>query len=251
MANADKAKVYVITGASRGIGRDTIIEIARTERATRILAMARSVEKLSELEEELSGVSQCDLHTMAVDLTVPEQSQIAAWLDEFGPVDGLLNNAGLLINRPFEELDEADWRALMEVNLMAPARLVRLMIPYFRRSEPNAEPQDSGSGAHIVNVSSMGGYQGAAKFPGLSAYSASKGALAILSECLAEELKDRHISVNCLSLGAVQTEMLAQAFPGYQAPLGSQKMAEYFAWFLQFGHQFFNGKVLPVSISTP
>ncbi|MEL6804800.1 MAG: SDR family NAD(P)-dependent oxidoreductase, partial [Bacteroidota bacterium] len=87
MANADKAKVYVITGASRGIGRDTIIEISRTERATRILAMARSAEKLSELEEELSGVSQCDLHTMAVDLTVPEQSQIAAWLDEFGPVD--------------------------------------------------------------------------------------------------------------------------------------------------------------------
>ncbi|MEM6398225.1 MAG: SDR family oxidoreductase [Bacteroidota bacterium] len=231
---------YVITGASRGIGRDTATHLAAQGNPIRILAIARNAKKLDELKAELDKHENCDAHVVAADLTVPEQSHIAAWLDEHGPVDGLLNNAGLLINRPFGELDEADWRAMIEINLMAPARLVRLLLPYFRRSN-----------AHIVNVSSMGGYQGSAKFPGLSAYSASKGALAILSECLAEELKDKGISVNCLSLGAVQTEMLAQAFPGYQAPLNSMEMADYFAWFLQEGHRFFNGKNLPVSISTP
>ncbi|MEM8584386.1 MAG: SDR family oxidoreductase [Bacteroidota bacterium] len=260
MTKEETPKVYVITGASRGIGRDTALEIGSSGRPVRILAIARNKDKLLSLKEELASFPRCDLHIMVADLTVPEQSQIEAWLDQYGPIDGLLNNAGLLINRPFEELEEADWRALMEVNLMAPARLIRLAIPYFpacwqeagrHRSGQSVQTQPADLSAHIVNVSSMGGYQGSAKFPGLSAYSASKGALAILSECLAEELKDRHISVNCLSLGAVQTEMLAEAFPGYQAPLGSQKMAEYFAWFLENGHYFFNGKVLPVSVSTP
>lgn len=231
---------YIITGASKGIGRDTAIQLAAQGKPIKILTIARNAEKLQDLKTKLDQCDNCEAHTIAADLTVPEQSQITAWLDENGPIDGLLNNAGLLINRPFEELDEADWRALIEINLMAPARLIRLILPYFRRSN-----------SHIVNVSSMGGYQGSAKFPGLSAYSASKGALAILSECLAEEFKDIGIKVNCLSLGAVQTEMLAQAFPGYQAPLDSTEMAEYFAWFLQEGHRFFNGKNLPVSVSTP
>ena len=111
---------------------------------------------------------------------------------------------------------------------------------------PLFEPQ-----AHIVNISSMGGYQGSVKFPGLSLYSASKGALAILSECMAEELKDHHISVNCLALGAARTEMLAEAFPGYEAPISAADMAEYIADFALNGHRYYNGKILPLSLSTP
>jgi len=105
--------------------------------------------------------------------------------------------------------------------------------------------------SHIVNIGSMGGYQGSAKFKGLSLYSSSKGALAILTECLAEELKDRKIFVNCLALGSAQTEMLSQAFPGYQAPLTAREMAEFIVDFSARGHRWFNGKVLPVSLSTP
>ncbi|MEM7571283.1 MAG: SDR family oxidoreductase [Bacteroidota bacterium] len=231
---------YIITGASKGIGRDTVRQLAKSQRYIRVLAIARDAALLKELKKELSALHQLELHTLALDLTSADQSVLLDWLAEHGPVDGLINNAGLLINRPFGQLEDEDWQSLLAINLLAPARLIRLLLPHLRSP-----------GAHLVNVSSMGGYQGSAKFPGLSAYSASKGALAILTECLAEEFKEQGISVNCLALGAVQTEMLATAFPGYAAPLKSVEMAEYFAWFLEKGQQFFNGKVLPVSVSTP
>ncbi|MFU8845146.1 MAG: SDR family oxidoreductase, partial [Bacteroidales bacterium] len=118
-------------------------------------------------------------------------------------------------------------------------KLSRFLLPFFS------------SGSHIINVSSMGGYQGSVKFPGLSLYSAAKGAIAILTECLAEEFKSRKINVNCLAIGAVQTEMLQEAFPGYQAPLKPVEMAEFMFDFAMQGHRFFNGKILPVSVSTP
>ena len=105
--------------------------------------------------------------------------------------------------------------------------------------------------SHIVNIGSMGGFQGSAKFKGLSLYSAAKGAVAVLTESMAEEFKERGIKVNALALGAVQTEMLASAFPGYKAPLTAGQMAEFIADFALNGHKYFNGKILPVSLSTP
>lgn len=97
----------------------------------------------------------------------------------------------------------------------------------------------------------MGGHESTSKFSGLSAYSASKAALANLTECLAEEWKTEGISVNCLMLGAVNTEMLGEAFPGYQAPLNAVEMADFICDFSLKGNTFFNGKLLPVSLSTP
>ena len=97
----------------------------------------------------------------------------------------------------------------------------------------------------------MGGVGGSAKFAGLSAYSSSKGALSILTECLAEELKDYNIHVNALALGAVNTEMLQNAFPGYVANTQPQQMAAFIYDFATTKYSFFNGKVLPVSNSTP
>ena len=104
---------------------------------------------------------------------------------------------------------------------------------------------------HVLNITSMGGVQGSAKFPGLSAYSSSKGALVILTELLAEEFKDSGPSFNALALGAVQTEMLEEAFPGYKAPVSAAQIGEYIIDFALNGHQFYNGKVLPISSSTP
>jgi NAD(P)-dependent dehydrogenase (short-subunit alcohol dehydrogenase family) len=157
-----------------------------------------------------------------------------------GPLHGLINNAGLLINKPFRELSPEDWQAMFAVNVFGVAEMIRALLPVF-----------TNDGGHILNVGSMGGFQGSAKFPGLSAYSASKAALASLTECLAEELKNDKIAVNCLALGAVQTEMLETAFPGFQAPVSSEEMGRLLAWFIRQGHTFFNGKVLPVSVSTP
>jgi NAD(P)-dependent dehydrogenase (short-subunit alcohol dehydrogenase family) len=97
----------------------------------------------------------------------------------------------------------------------------------------------------------MGGVNGSAKFPGLAAYSSSKGALGVLTELLAEEFKDEGPRTNALALGAVQTEMLAEAFPGYEAPVSAAQMANYIADFSLTAHQLYNGKVLPLSQSTP
>jgi NAD(P)-dependent dehydrogenase (short-subunit alcohol dehydrogenase family) len=97
----------------------------------------------------------------------------------------------------------------------------------------------------------MGGFQGSAKYKGLSYYSASKAAIACLTECLAKEFSEYGIRVNCLALGAVQTEMLDEAFPGYKAPVNAKQMAEFVSGFALNGHKFFNGKILPVAIGNP
>ena len=97
----------------------------------------------------------------------------------------------------------------------------------------------------------MGGVQGSVKYSGMAYYSASKAALATLTECLAEEYKERGIFFNCLAFGAVQTEMLTEAFPGYKAPITATEAAHFVVDFALTGHRYFNGKILPVSVTTP
>ena len=106
-------------------------------------------------------------------------------------------------------------------------------------------------GSHVVTISSMGGIQGSVKFAGLSAYSSSKGAVITLSELLAEEYKEDGIAFNVLALGSVNTEMLQEAFPGYEAPLSAKEMADYIYNFALTGNKYYNGKVLQVSATTP
>jgi NAD(P)-dependent dehydrogenase (short-subunit alcohol dehydrogenase family) len=105
--------------------------------------------------------------------------------------------------------------------------------------------------AHILNISSMGGFQGSMKFAGLSAYSTSKAALCSFTELFSEEYKETKLAMNCLCLGAVQTEMLQEAFPGYEAPTTPDQMAVFIVDFALNGNRFFKGKILPVSLSTP
>lgn len=168
-----------------------------------------------------------------------KESLLPRIVEKIKEIDIIINNAGLLINKPFEELTDNDFDDIFDLNVKSIFRLIRDLISVIKK------------GAHIVNISSMGGYQGSAKFPGLSLYSASKGALAVLTECLAEELKDKGISVNALALGAVQTEMLSEAFPNYKAPLSASEMADFIYDFALTGHKHYNGKILPVSLSTP
>lgn len=225
----------IITGASRGIGRDLAILLAK-DKLHEILVLSRSEEKLKSLTEEHENI-----HYIKYDLSNPDTSVCANWLEKWEEIDILINNAGLLIKKPFEELTSEDWQRSFEVNLFGVVRLIQLCLPKMKK----------GFKGHIVNISSMGGVQGSAKFPELSAYSTSKAALANLTEILAEELKDENIAINALALGAVQTEMLEEAFPGYIPPLQSIEMAEFIANFALKGAKFFNGKILPVSTSTP
>jgi NAD(P)-dependent dehydrogenase (short-subunit alcohol dehydrogenase family) len=225
---SDRVKNIVVTGASRGIGR-ALVDVFLAQ-GHRVWALSRNISELS----TLSGVQ-------AVSLDISKESDVQEWVASCGNTsfDVLINNAGMLVNKPFAETTAEDFEKVYKVNVFGVANLIRNLLPHFSQQ------------AHIVNISSMGGINGTSKFPGLAAYSSSKGALGILTELLAEEFKDRDLSVNALALGAVQTEMLAEAFPGYQAPVTADQMAIYIADFALTGHRFYNGKVLPLSSSTP
>jgi NAD(P)-dependent dehydrogenase (short-subunit alcohol dehydrogenase family) len=154
-------------------------------------------------------------------------------------VDILINNAGYLVNKPFSEITSEEFKRCYNVNLFGVVDVAKTVLPFMTKN------------GHVVNISSMGGIQGSTKFSGLSAYSSSKGALITLTEVLAEEFKETGPSFNVLALGAVQTEMLEEAFPGYKASLSAIEMAKYIADFALKGNKFYNGKVLQVSNSTP
>ncbi len=230
-----KKKHILITGASRGIGYQTALTLAQA--GHRVTALARSGDKLRQLQDQ--AADNIEIHQS--DLTDPEDlSSLTGKLTNKGiNLDGLIHNAGLLINKPFTDLTDDDWYAMIEVNLMGPVRLTRSLLNLLN------------PGSHIVAISSMGGYQESSKFPGLSGYSSSKGSLNILTECLAKELTTHKISVNCLCLGAVQTEMLQKAFPGLQAPVTAKSMGRYISDFILDGHTYYNGKILPVALSDP
>lgn len=224
-------KNIIITGTSRGIGFETAKILAA--QGHQILAISR---KINPGLEKISNI-KC----LSVDLTVTADLQTVQdyVADHFGVIDILIHNAGALVNKPFDKLtfDDFDW--VYKVNVFAVAQLTQRCIQFLK------------SGSHVVTISSMGGVQGSLKFPGLAAYSSSKGAVITLSELLAEEYKEQQIAFNVLALGAVQTEMLEEAFPGYQAPLQPEEMAAYIADFSLNGNRFYNGKVLQVSASTP
>lgn len=238
MIEQGNGQLMMVTGASKGIGRATAIALI-TEHGCRVVAVSRNGDALNELSgrTELQG----RLEPLVCDIT--ESAGIARVKDHVSGrrLHGLVNNAGLLIKKNFGEWTNEDLASLFLANVSAPMSLVQALVG-------NLEGNPSG---HVVNIGSMGGFQGSQKFPGLLGYSASKAALANATECMAEEIKERSIRANCLCLGAVDTAMLRAAFPGYTAPTTEVEMGRYVARFVLEGHKFFNGKVLPVASSTP
>lgn len=232
----------LLTGASRGIGEATARKIAE-KGEHRLFLVARNQQKLNKLKSRIELINpHSEVHVLALDLSENvSYPGIREYLATHCPaLDILINNAGTVIVKPFEELDEKDVDMHFRVNYMAPALLTRELLPLLKKS---VHP-------HVVNISSMSGFQGSQKFPGLTHYSASKAALASLTECLSVEFKGT-ISFNALCIGAVQTEMLAQAFPGFKAPVDPDRMGEYIAEFALTAHYIMNGKVLPLSMSAP
>ncbi|CAI8207888.1 MAG: Gluconate 5-dehydrogenase [Flavobacteriaceae bacterium] len=226
-------KNIIITGTSRGIGYEMVALLAQA--GHNVLALSRNSVPVSGIE-----ISNC--HCFSCDITDPDDiKKVPLFLKEKGwkHVDILINNSGYLVNKPFSELSLEDFKQSYDVNVFGVFSLIQAMLPFFKKS------------SHVVNISSMGGVQGSAKFPGLAAYSSSKGALITLTELLAEEFKQTGPSFNVLALGAVQTQMLEEAFPEYKAPLTAAQMAQYIIDFSLTGNTFYNGKVLEVSSSTP
>jgi len=226
----------IVNGGTRGIGRELVIKLSH-DSSNQIIVTGRNEKSL----KSFSSVSD-NIHAVQMDIASPAKdynSLLNSIKTHFTSIDTLINNAGLLIAKPFMETNEKDAREILETNYIGPALLIQKLKPLMAR------------GSHIVNIVSMGGFQGSAKFNGLAYYSSAKAALSCLSECLASEFSDSKISVNSLALGAVQTEMLEEAFPGYRAPVTAEEMAGFIAYFALNGHKFFNGKVIPVAVSTP
>ena len=230
----------ILTGASSGVGFEAALEFA-LHKDNKIVCIARSADKLRKLLEIAKGLNpDCTLFPVEFDIVNDDYAALAPFIkQQLGHVDILINNAGVLINKPFLETSPQEFADLLQTNVIGHFNMIQHILPFME------------SGAHIVNIGSMGGFQGSVKFPGLAAYSSSKAALHTLTECLAFELSDTGIKVNCLALGSAQTEMLEQAFPGYQSPVMAFEMGKYVADFARTGHKFFNGKIIPVAVTTP
>lgn len=224
-------KNIIITGTSRGIGYELALEFAAA--GHQVLALSRK-QPQALLENENISCLSIDL-SLEEDLEKVQQFIASTWKK----VDILIHNAGALLLKPFGEISAQEFENIYKVNVFGVANLTRICIPFLQK------------GSHVLTISSMGGIQGSMKFAGLAAYSSSKGAVITLSELLAEEYKEKGIAFNVLALGAVQTEMLQEAFPGYEAPLNAKEMADYIFDFALNGNKYFNGKVLQVSSTTP
>ena len=224
-------KNIIITGTSRGIGFELALQFAAA--GHQVLAISRKIPQALLGNENITCLS--------VDLSnESELEKVHDFLSKsWKQVDAVIHNAGSLLLKPFSETTQEDFENIYKVNVFGVANLTRICLPYLQK------------GSHVVTISSMGGIQGSLKFAGLAAYSSSKGAVITLSELLAEEYKDSGIAFNVLALGSVQTEMLAEAFPGYQAPISASEMANYIYDFTLTGNKYFNGKVLQVSSTNP
>ncbi|TAI49730.1 SDR family NAD(P)-dependent oxidoreductase [Flagellimonas allohymeniacidonis] len=221
----------IITGTSRGIGFELVKRFA--EEGHQVLALSRN-------EKPIEALNLPNVTTFSFDLGNPQDfTKVEEAISSWKSVDVLINNAGRLLNKPFLETTAKEFEAVYKVNVFGVAEMTKTVLPMM------------GKEGHVVTISSMGGVQGSVKFPGLSAYSSSKGAVITMTELWAEEFKETGPSFNVLALGAVQTEMLAEAFPGYQAPVTAVQMATYIKDFALNGHQLYNGKLLQVSNSTP
>lgn len=227
-------KTIVVLGASRGIGKELVLQFAE-DKSNTVIALSRNI---SAMEKAFTADN---IHSGAVDLTQADlHVQLEKATKELPTVDIIVNTAGKLVNKPFLELTRDEIDTCYQTNSIGVIHAMQYFVPKMIEK-----------GGHIVNISTMGAFQGSVKFPGLSAYSTSKAGITNFTELFAEEYKETKIRMNCLCLGAVQTEMLEEAFPGMEVPLSAKEMARYIADFAFNAPKFFNGKVLPVSSTTP
>lgn len=224
-------KNIVITGTSRGIGYELALQFANE--GHNVLAISRKTPQML--------IEHKNITCLSIDISNENELKKAEEFisNSWKKVDILINNAGSLLHKPFEQITSKEFQNIYKVNVFAVAELTRICIPFMT------------TGSHVITISSMGGIQGSMKFAGLAAYSSSKGAVITLSELLAEEYKEKGIAFNVLALGSVNTEMLQEAFPGYEAPVSAKEMSDYIYNFALTGNKYYNGKVLQVSSTTP
>ena len=223
-------KNVIITGTSSGIGLELVKIFSKED--FKVISLSRS---------DLSFKPLNRVRHINFDIT--DEKSVDNLIDiiqnEYKNIDILINNAGKLINKPFKNISRDDLYSVFDVNVFGVFNLIQKLLPFFKKN------------SHVVNISSVGGLVGSSKFPGLTAYSSSKGALNILTEVLAEEFAESGPKFNSLSLGSVNTPMLKEAFPGYSAKVNPDEMASFIFNFANTASSIFNGKVIPVSSTNP
>ena len=223
-------KNVIITGTSSGIGLELVKIFSKED--FKVISLSRSDLSI----KPLNGVRH-------INFDITDEKSVDNLIDiiqnEYKNIDILINNAGKLINKPFKNISRDDLYSVFDVNVFGVFNLIQKLLPFFKKN------------SHVVNISSVGGLVGSSKFPGLTAYSSSKGALNILTEVLAEEFAESGPKFNSLSLGSVNTPMLKEAFPGYSAKVNPDEMASFIFNFANTASSIFNGKVIPVSSTNP
>lgn len=221
----------LVTGASRGIGRELCLFFSQL--GHEVLAVARSEEPLRRLAEENPNIE-------AWPMDINQWQELADRLGErYSHLDLLVHNAAAFINKPFREVALEDMQQVYHTNVYVPYFLTQALLPLLKE------------GSQVLAISSVGGQGGSMKFPGLSVYSSSKGALNILVECLATELGEEGIIVNGLALGSSATEMFKAAFPDMEAASSPEDMAKFIGNFAIQSPGLVQGKVYSVSSSNP
>ncbi len=221
----------LITGASRGIGKASAELFA--EKGHQVYAVARNAEAIDALAKQHDNIKALPLDINKLDAA---QAVLAANVES---VDLLIHNAAAFINKPFREMEYQDMQSVYHTNVFVPYFLTQALLSKMK------------PGTQVLAVSSVGGLGATLKFPGLSVYSSSKGALNIIVECLAEELKGEGIIVNGLALGSSATEMFKAAFPDLEAATQPEDMARFIVNFALQAPGLVNGKVYPVSAQNP
>ena len=190
----------IVTGVSKGIGYHTLKELLKDKQIKKVIGISRNINEISLEFKDNNKVDfiSFDLESKQDDFNI----LINKIIKKIDKVDILINNAGYLIKKKIEDILEEDLLKVYKINVFSLFYLIQKLIPYF-----NPE-------SHIVNIGSYGGIPFTAKFPELAIYSTSKGAVTILSELLAVELSKYKININCINLGAVDTDMLKEAYGG-------------------------------------
>jgi short-subunit dehydrogenase len=191
-------KKALVTGAASGIGRSISLALARE--GADLFLLDRDEEKLAWVGEE---VRKLGVEVISRHCDVAEREQIAQAVDTlqdvWGEIDILVNNAGILYYGRTEQMSEEQWESLLSVNLFAPIRFVRLLLPLLRE-----RPE-----AHILNVCSLAGLVPKRR---LAAYQSSKFGLVGLSQSLRLEYGPKGVGVTALCPGLVDTDLMDAAF---------------------------------------
>lgn len=197
-------KVVIVTGASSGIGEATARLLA--ERGAKVVLAARRVDRLRDLERDITGEGLpggAGGLALAIECDVASRGSVRAMVDEavsvFGPIDALVNNAGIMPLSPVEALREGDWDAMIDVNIRGVLNCTAACLPYLTRDE-NGAPR----GGHVVNVSSVAGRR---VFPNAAVYCGTKFFVHAFSEGLRAELFRKGVRVTVVAPGIVDTEL--------------------------------------------